>query len=297
MSDSTSHLDLLAVGQSQKDVSANTLFDAASPSMVYGRRASTTTLLTWGYYGGAIVIAGVVTIIPNATLALTASTTNYVEVSSAGVVSRNSVGFTAGRTPLYRVITGATTVTAYYDHRTALVSYLGQGVDDLAAIEALSGTGYAKRTGTNTWVLTTIDEDVDDRVAALLVGAGLVTVTYNDAGNVLTITGSIPSKRLATPTWSASMTLDWDAYDIYRINMGGDTTFTFTGGSEGQNCQLELKQDATGSRLATWPATARFSSDIPSPTISTIAGATDKLGWQRNANLNKYDLSAIVKGF
>ena len=54
MSDSTSHLDLLAVGQSQKDVSANTLFDAASPSMVYGRRASTTTLLTWGYYGGRI---------------------------------------------------------------------------------------------------------------------------------------------------------------------------------------------------------------------------------------------------
>lgn len=297
MSDSTSHLDLLAVGQSQKDISANTLFDAASPSMVYGRRSSTTTLLTWGYYGGAIVIAGVVTIIPNATLALTASTTNYVEVSNAGVVSRNSVGFTAGRTPLYRVITGATAVTAYYDHRTALVSYLGQAVDDLAAIEALSGTGYAKRTGTNTWVLTTIDEDVDDRVAALLVGAGLVTVTYNDAGNVLTITGAIPAKLLATPSWSASMTLDWDAYDIYRINMGGDTTFTFTGGSEGQNCQLELKQDATGSRLATWPATARFSSDIPSPTISTIAGATDKLGWQRNANLNKYDLSAIVKGF
>jgi hypothetical protein len=297
MSDSTSHLDLLAVGQSQKEISANTLFDAASPSMVYGRRASTTTLLTWGYYGGVIVIAGVVTIIPNATLALTASTTNYVEVSSAGVVSRNSVGFTAGRTPLYRVITGATTVTAYYDHRTALVSYLGQGVDDLAAIEALSGTGYAKRTGTNTWVLTTIDEDVDDRVAALLVGAGLVTVTYNDAGNVLTITGAIPAKRLATPTWSSSMTLDWDAYDIYRINMAGDTTFTFTGGTDGQNCQLELKQDATGSRLATWPATARFSSDIPSPTISTVAGATDKLGWQRNTNLNKYDLSAIVKGF
>ena len=297
MSDSTSHLDLLAVGQSQKEISANTLFDAASPSMVYGRRASTTTLLTWGYYGGAIVIAGVVTIIPNATLALNASTTNYVEVSSAGVVSRNSVGFTAGRTPLYRVITGATTVTAYYDHRTALVSYLGQGVDDLAAIEALSGTGYAKRTGTNTWVLTTIDEDVDDRVAALLVGAGLVTVTYNDAGNVLTITGAIPAKRLATPTWSSSMTLDWDAYDIYRINMAGDTTFTFAGGTDGQNCQLELKQDATGSRLATWPATARFSSDIPSPTISTIAGVTDKLGWQRNANLNKYDLSAIVKGF
>jgi hypothetical protein len=79
--------------------------------------------------------------------------------------------------------------------------------------------------------------------------------------------------------------------------MAGDTTFTFIGGTDGQNCQLELKQDATGSRLATWPATARFSSDIPSPTISTVAGATDKLGWQRNTNLNKYDLSAIVKGF
>lgn len=45
-----------------------------------------------------IVVAG--------TIALAASQTNYVEVNRAGVVSSNVTGFTAGRLPLWTVVTG-----------------------------------------------------------------------------------------------------------------------------------------------------------------------------------------------
>lgn len=231
MSHSTTLLDLLATSQAQKEVTANSLFDAASPAMLYGRRASTTAALTWGYYGGTVLVAGVPTQIDNGTLALAASATNYVEATSAGVVSANTTGFTAGRTPLYTVVTGAASVTSYIDQRT--------------------------------------------------VGGS----------------ASTPPKRIATPAWAAAMTLNWSSFDVYRITLAGATTFTFTGGLDGQNCQLELLQDATGGRLVTWPAAARFAADLAAPTLSTTAGKMDRIGFQANTGLAKYDCVAVVKGY
>lgn len=55
---------------------------------------------------------------PNATLTLTASTTNFVEIDSNGAVTTNTTGFTAGRTHLYTVVTGATVVTGVTDNRS-----------------------------------------------------------------------------------------------------------------------------------------------------------------------------------
>ena len=50
-----------------------------------------------------MLIDGVLTAIScnAAALALSASTTNYVEATRAGVVSKNTTGFTAGSIPLY----------------------------------------------------------------------------------------------------------------------------------------------------------------------------------------------------
>jgi hypothetical protein len=117
MADSTTTLDLLTVGQAGKETTANELFDAASPATLFGRRATTTTGLTWGFYGGDLEVDGALTAIANGTLTLAASATNYVEATRAGVVSSNTTGFTAGRIPLYEVVTGASTVTSYTDRR------------------------------------------------------------------------------------------------------------------------------------------------------------------------------------
>ena len=113
MSDSTTLLDTIQQSQAQKEVTANAMFDAASPSMLFGRRASTTTGLTWGYYGGYKNGSA----IANGTVALTASTTNYVEATTAGAVSKNTTAFTTGRIPLYVIVTGTASVTSYTDRR------------------------------------------------------------------------------------------------------------------------------------------------------------------------------------
>lgn len=120
MSNSTTNLDLISVSQAQKEVTANALLDAASPAMLYGRRASTSGGLVWGYYGGAVIISGTPTSIANGTITLTASATNYLEADPAtGAVTKNTSGWTAGLTPLYSVVCGAATVMSYTDFRSS----------------------------------------------------------------------------------------------------------------------------------------------------------------------------------
>src|SRR5574340_1658579 len=94
MANSTTNLDTLVYSQASKEVTANALFDAGSPATLFGRRASTTSGLTWGYYGGQLMVDGAISAIANGTVALSASATNYVESTRAGVVSKNTTGFT-----------------------------------------------------------------------------------------------------------------------------------------------------------------------------------------------------------
>ena len=127
MSNSTPTFDALVQSQSGKEITANAFFDAASPATLYGRRQSTCSGLTWGYYGANVLVNGVLTQIANGTLTLTASTTCYIEAEpTTGAVSFNTTGFTAGRMPLYRVVTGASSVTSYTDYRLPAADFTGR---------------------------------------------------------------------------------------------------------------------------------------------------------------------------
>src|SRR5690349_8791986 len=118
MSDSTTNLDTISSSQSQKEVTANELFDAHSPSSIFGRRASACAALVFGYYGGRF--GG--TLIANGTVTATASNTNYVVAHRTTLVvsvstsntNWNNVA-TYGR--MYKLTAGASSITAYEDHR------------------------------------------------------------------------------------------------------------------------------------------------------------------------------------
>jgi hypothetical protein len=119
MSDFITNLDQIQSSQAQKEVVANSLFDAASPAMLYGRRASTTSALSWGYYGGVIRSGSDLVVVENGVVTLDASATNYVEADTeTGEVTVNQTEFTEGSRQLYAVVTDATMVTAYTDLRT-----------------------------------------------------------------------------------------------------------------------------------------------------------------------------------
>lgn len=123
MSDSTTNLDTIVQGSGSQDMQANALYDAASPATLYGRRASATGGLTWGYYGGNITKSdGTQTTIANGTLSLSSGATNYVVAQkSDGAVSASSGSTnwndTANYWRLYSVVVGSSTITSYTDER------------------------------------------------------------------------------------------------------------------------------------------------------------------------------------
>jgi hypothetical protein len=177
MSDSTTNLDLISSGQAQKEVTANSLFDAASPAMLFGRRASTSAALTWGYYGGVIRIGSTLTAIPNGTVVLSASATNYIEVDPAtGTVSVNTSAFTAGRMPLYAVVAGASTVSSYTDQRTlaSMAGGLSDG-DKGDVIVSGSGSTFTIDSAVLSGFGRTLTAAADNAAARTLLGVGVGT--------------------------------------------------------------------------------------------------------------------------
>lgn len=148
MSGSSTNLDLIVQSQASKEITANAMFDAASPAMFGGRRASTCTGLTWGYYGGDFNKSdGTIVTVANGTLTLAANSTNRVYVSNSDTVA------VTGSTPaadeqyvLYTVVTGASSVTSYSDIRTCFSPpwFSSRGSIDVAAADATL-SGYSRR--------------------------------------------------------------------------------------------------------------------------------------------------------
>ena len=214
MSDSTSLLDILSASQAQKEVAANNLFNASSPAALFGRRGPSTAALTWGYYGGRMIVGGVATAIPNGTVALAANATNYFEVNTAGAPSVNSVGFTTGRTPLYSIVTGASGVVSYQDFRSFLyqasfqpydLSAMYPGAPPASALmlriplarAVLFPAGLAGSRGTATLTATaTTAFDIQlngASVATMTFAAGTSTATFTAASTISAEAGDVLS--------------------------------------------------------------------------------------------------------
>lgn len=109
--------------QTNKEQVFNENLAAVNISADFSMRAETTGALTWGYYGGTILLNGTYTVIVDGTIALSASSTNYIEMTTGGTVSKNTTGFTAGRIPLYQVVTDASGPTSITDKRTIYKPY------------------------------------------------------------------------------------------------------------------------------------------------------------------------------
>lgn len=75
----------------------------------------------------------------------------------------------------------------------------------------------------------------------------------------------------------AALTLDASTSSAKKITLTGNCALTLTGATAGQVASLELLliQDATGSRTITWPASVKWAGGAP--TLSTTAGAVDRI--------------------
>jgi hypothetical protein len=74
----------------------------------------------------------------------------------------------------------------------------------------------------------------------------------------------------------ATTNIDLTTGNVFTITLGASITLTFSGATVGRACSVSLyiKQDATGSRLITWPASVKWAGGTK-PTLSTAANALD----------------------
>lgn len=75
------------------------------------------------------------------------------------------------------------------------------------------------------------------------------------------------------------ITVDLSLGNHYAVTLIGNVTFTFTNPSPTGNAMpifFYLKQDATGSRLVTWPASVVWPAGI-APFLTTVANRTDEI--------------------
>lgn len=238
MSDSTEHLDQIEESQVDKEVVANANFAAAAPSMMFGRRMSTTSGLTWGYYGGRF--DG--TLVNNGTVSLTTASTNYVVVHRTTLVTSVSTSdtnwndtTTYGRA--YRIVAGGSQVVSYEDHRhgnNGILGGAGVGVPaqvwekQIACSDLATDltTGVAKA-----YFRMPLAVMLTDVRASLLqaASAGTVTIDINEGGASILSTkitfdaGEKTSTTAATPPVISDDALADDAeitIDIDNVGSG-----------------------------------------------------------------------------
>jgi hypothetical protein len=144
---STIALDQISESQSAKATTANALFSAMSPAALWGIKASVTSGLSFGLYGGVMNIAGVPTVKTSQTVTLTASTTNYIYATSAGVVTKTTsipAGWpgplATGAIALYQLVVGSASITSGIKYVTGTGS---QGATGIEGAQGPAGTELA----------------------------------------------------------------------------------------------------------------------------------------------------------
>lgn len=173
----------LTSAQASPEVPINENFATLSALATFGTRQPATTALTWGYYGG---LWGGLTI-ADGTLALTASTTNYVVVNRATgalSVSTSTTAWldTATYARVAKLTTGTTAITTAKDHRAGQHGAFGL-VAAPAAVVVASAAAIAIPLGqrvvviSGTTGITSITATGHSGAVVVLVFQGALTVT------------------------------------------------------------------------------------------------------------------------
>lgn len=90
-----------------------------------------------------------------------------------------------------------------------------------------------------------------------------------------------------------AIAVDWSKSDTQAVTIHGNRTFAFSNGRKGGKYLLIVKQDVTGSRTVTWPASVHWPGVYP-PTLTTTGDKKDYISFFYNGVT--YDLVAISQG-
>jgi hypothetical protein len=129
-------------------------------------------------------------------------------------------------------------------------------------------------TAANTQTLTNKTIDYASNTLTGVVGTTATQTLTNKTIEAGTFTNGY-TEEVATANTSTAYTIDLTGGSVQYLTLTGNCTFTFPTATAGRGFILLLKQDATGSRTATWPAVVKWP-NATAPTITATASKLDK---------------------
>ncbi len=158
---------------------------------------------------------------------------------------------------------------------------------DLTAIEALSGTGVAVRSASNTWVLRTITagasivitngDGVSGAPTVAVDAATTTNIKANTADKVLLTDDAYSAANEVTLTDAATITADNSTFINAVVTLGGNRTLgTMANPVVNRTGRIRVVQDVTGSRTLAYHADYEFAGGS-APILSTAANSQDVL--------------------
>lgn len=136
--------------------------------------------------------------------------------------------------------------------------------------------------------------DMEDNVEL-----SLVTSTGNTVTELAFKATPWLGPRVFQLTDAATIAVDASRADKFEVTLGGNRQLgnPTNPAGDGQLILFRIRQDGTGSRILTYDTLYRFSTGLPSPTLSTGANALDYLGFAYNKTDGRWDYIAQVMGF
>lgn len=190
-----------------------------------------------------------------------------------------------------------------YDHATTAFKYLASAGGGEPIITAGNTSQYWR--GDKSW------QDFDTEVRTAVLTGYSTSNTYSAVSATDTllaglqkIEGQINALLINNPitnlTYSNPLNISVTKTDrIFRVTLTGPTTINLSSitATDGQQIFIEIKQDASGGRVATLGTGIGYGADITSYTGNTTINKTDILGFVYNANNAKFRLVAVAKGY
>lgn len=102
------------------------------------------------------------------------------------------------------------------------------------------------------------------------------TITIGNNSSKTNVQGQINSLLNHVGNSSTAKTINWSDSNVQGVTMTGNATFSFSNPVGGGRYTLLLRQDPTGSRTASWPASVKWPGGI-APVLTATVGRLDKI--------------------